>query len=47
MESDKRQVEFKLLETKDQLELEERAMRKLAQAKKSNHNRNGRIKRTC
>jgi len=35
MESDKRQVEFKLLETKDQLELEERAMRKLAQAKKA------------
>jgi len=35
MESEKRQIEFKLLETRDQLEIEERAKRKLAIAKKS------------
>jgi len=35
MESEKRQIEFKLLETRDQLEIEERAKRKLAIAKKN------------
>jgi len=35
MESEKRQIEFKLLETRDQLELEERAKRKLGLSKKS------------
>jgi len=35
MESEKRQVEFKLLETKDTLELEERNKRKLNIAKKA------------
>jgi len=35
MESEKRQIEFKLLETRDQLELEERAKRKLALSKKT------------
>jgi len=34
MESEKRQLEFKLLETRDQLELEERTKRKLALSKK-------------
>jgi len=35
MESEKRQIEFKLLETRDQLELEERAKRKLGLSKKN------------
>jgi len=45
MESEKRQIEFKLLETRDQLEIEERAKRKLAIAKKIFNIRNGRIER--
>jgi len=35
MESEKRQIEFKLLESRDQLELEERAKRKLALSRKA------------